>query len=559
MKWDKRTVLAAVMGLVLAVVTMLTIQYVTRNNKPYAATLDADWTVYIDEDKYENITLNQFSFESVERGDRVILSRQLTDAGLVHTALQMREKQSVVHIYVGDEEIFSYGEQYEQDHVMVGSGYVWAELPMDYAGQELKIVFDARENGAFNKIDAPHLLEAMDVNYSLIIDNLLTAVIAIALLVFGWMALAIALVMFFRYKKVALLAWMGTFAMLVAVYLLCYSRLVQIIATDLHRIGQVEYVCLYFTPMCLIFFLYEMYEDGRYRRQLRWTGIVFFSGGVLLLILNAARIRDFAETLLFFQMFGLVMVMCLTVISIKWASTHKLPADRMGVAGIIILIVFVIADLIRYQVDKFGPQGWDLRQSLLPLGFLAFVMCMFLGYVFRMMENVEANIERKTLLQMAYTDTLTNINNRAYCAEEMSRYEVSKERVSVINMDLNMFKEVNDTYGHAVGDELLIRFAQILNNVFEGIGCVGRMGGDEFIVIMKYREKYLVKQIVQELLGQVEEANRNSNRPYTISVAYGIADNAADPEETAWKVYERADKEMYRYKQQCKENGGRRL
>lgn len=556
MKCDKRKLFTAVIGLVFLVVTIMIVQYVSRNNKPYIATLDTEWNISVDGAEYENVTLSHFSFASVERGDQVVLTRTLPDTGNNHIALQFREKHSVVHIYVDDEEIFRYGTQYEQDHVMVGSGYVWAELPMDCAGQELRIVLDARENGAFNKITAPYLLKAMDVNYSLIIDNLLTAVIAVALLVFGWMAVAVALVMYLRYKKVAMLAWIGTFAMLVSVYLLCYSRLAQILVNDLHRIGEVEYICLYFTLMCLIFFLYEMYEDGRYRLQLRWTGIIFFSGGVLLVILNAARIRDFTETLEFFQIFGLIMVLFLTGLSISWARTHRLPADRTGVIGIIILIAFVIADLIRYQIDKYGPQNLDLRQSLLPIGFLAFVLCMFLGYTYRMMENVEANIEKKTLLQMAYTDTLTNINNRAYCEEEMTRYEVSKDRVSIINMDLNKFKEVNDTYGHAVGDELLIRFAQILDNVFEGIGCVGRMGGDEFIVIMKYREKYQIERIMQELLARVEEANHNSNRPYTISVAYGIADNSGNPEETARKVYERADKEMYRYKQQYKENGG---
>jgi diguanylate cyclase (GGDEF)-like protein len=115
---------------------------------------------------------------------------------------------------------------------------------------------------------------------------------------------------------------------------------------------------------------------------------------------------------------------------------------------------------------------------------------------------------------------------------------------------------MNDAFGHAVGDELLRRIAHILENTFADKGFVGRMGGDEFIVILDYLPEEMVEECLRELLIRVGKANASANRPYKISVSYGYADNYEKEYMSAWKVYEIADHHMYEYKKQYKEKGG---
>jgi len=89
------------------------------------------------------------------------------------------------------------------------------------------------------------------------------------------------------------------------------------------------------------------------------------------------------------------------------------------------------------------------------------------------------NIENHRL---AYTDGLTNTNNRAAVDIKFKELDNKyKSNITIVSFDLNNFKYVNDNFGHHIGDELLIKFAGILQETLGSIGFVGRMGGDEFI------------------------------------------------------------------------------
>lgn len=101
--------------------------------------------------------------------------------------------------------------------------------------------------------------------------------------------------------------------------------------------------------------------------------------------------------------------------------------------------------------------------------------------------------------------------------------------------------------GFAIAD--LIRFAGILKEQFDGVGTAGRMGDDEFVLILDYRPGEEMEHLMEQLLARVAKANASAGRPYGISVAYGYADNYKNREfKNVWKVYEEADRNMYQYK-----------
>ena len=94
--------------------------------------------------------------------------------------------------------------------------------------------------------------------------------------------------------------------------------------------------------------------------------------------------------------------------------------------------------------------------------------------------------ERKSLIQRAYTDEMTELHNRRYCTEYMEKInENREENYTIICFDLNNLKETNDNYGHTRGDLLIQSAAQVIKDTFSKKGVVGRMGGDEFIAILK--------------------------------------------------------------------------
>lgn len=208
-----------------------------------------------------------------------------------------------------------------------------------------------------------------------------------------------------------------------------------------------------------------------------------------------------------------------------------------------------MADTLRFNIDKYiHPKNIDLSSSILPVGVLIFVMTMIASYIFKLVQTFYENVEKQTLIQIAYTDVLTHIGNRAMCEKTFQEWETAKKDATIINFDLNHFKEVNDTFGHSVGDNLLVEFAEILQKTYKKNGIIGRMGGDEFIVMLNTTDSSYVEKTIADLLKRIDQLNHKNDRPYQISVAYGYSSNKENPDCSLWEIYQNSDKKMYQNK-----------
>lgn len=154
--------------------------------------------------------------------------------------------------------------------------------------------------------------------------------------------------------------------------------------------------------------------------------------------------------------------------------------------------------------------------------------------------------------KLAYTDSLTNISNRAAIDIMFKKLENNyKVRVVIVCFDLNDFKYVNDNYGHHIGDELLCIFSDIIDKTFGKVGFIGRMGGDEFIAILtnkNIRELQIKFKEVQQLIS-----NYNNNNIYKINISYGYEVRECGDTISLLNIYKNADKKMYDFKKRCKE------
>ena len=123
-------------------------------------------------------------------------------------------------------------------------------------------------------------------------------------------------------------------------------------------------------------------------------------------------------------------------------------------------------------------------------------------------------------------DALTKVQNRfafEKCIQNIKRLrepQKSTSSISVINIDLDDFKSINDTFGHKEGDKALKHFAKLLMKIFPA-NCVFRYGGDEFIIILS-ANKILSQKLVNKLLSEVCQFNLTKMKPYSINFSYGI-------------------------------------
>ncbi|MBV8435385.1 MAG: EAL domain-containing protein [Candidatus Eremiobacteraeota bacterium] len=151
---------------------------------------------------------------------------------------------------------------------------------------------------------------------------------------------------------------------------------------------------------------------------------------------------------------------------------------------------------------------------------------------------IESDRSRAQLRTLAYYDTLTGLPNRAYITEKVrDAIEVAQTRLSraaLLSLDLDGFKDVNDTLGHARGDRLLQLVASRMKEVVGDRGRVARMGGDEFVVLLpECASAEEARELAERLIGAVGEPFALDDYEHFTSASVGIAlypDDARDDE-----------------------------
>lgn len=161
---------------------------------------------------------------------------------------------------------------------------------------------------------------------------------------------------------------------------------------------------------------------------------------------------------------------------------------------------------------------------------------------------------RDRALHAAQTDALTGLSNRTFVMRRLGQMLEQPEPLVVAVFDLDHFKQINDRYGHPGGDEVIRDFARHLQESIRRADCGGRVGGEEFMLLLPGCNLAQGQRIVGRLLQRVREASPRPLAPqehYTVSA--GLAQY--QPGESVTQLYERADGALY----QAKRGGRDRL
>jgi two-component system chemotaxis family response regulator WspR len=170
----------------------------------------------------------------------------------------------------------------------------------------------------------------------------------------------------------------------------------------------------------------------------------------------------------------------------------------------------------------------------------------------RTLEQAQAQLEMH-----ASQDALTQLANRRAVDSHLAFRSTRETQFSVIYIDLNGFKKINDTYGHQAGDELLKMVGDRLRQVFRPTDIVGRWGGDEFVVLLdaSFAEaQSYVSRIARGLSEEFAILSDTTEQRVKVGAAMGVA--TWQPGDTVSDVLQRADKEMYAQKLRKTANDG---
>ena len=153
-------------------------------------------------------------------------------------------------------------------------------------------------------------------------------------------------------------------------------------------------------------------------------------------------------------------------------------------------------------------------------------------------------------IELALVDQLTGLNNRRFLENHLNGLVDAAKRerkpLALMVFDIDHFKNVNDTYGHDAGDDVLKGFADRLRAIIRGGDLLCRMGGEEFVILMPNVNGVVATKIAERARKAIEEVPfeiRNGADSITITTSIGVAErrDGLEPAE----IYHRADKALY--------------
>lgn len=191
---------------------------------------------------------------------------------------------------------------------------------------------------------------------------------------------------------------------------------------------------------------------------------------------------------------------------------------------------------LQYEIQIPGTPARDIEVRSMPLTETR-------GSLVLLREVTERKQMEEKLKQLSIRDVLTGLYNRAYFEDELARLERgrSQQTVSLIMMDVDGLKTVNDLEGHAAGDELLRRTAQVLNSAFRTEDIITRIGGDEFVVFLPNTTADAAQKAVDRVRAALVEESSRTGTPILLSIGVSTADRSR----SVRSALREADKAMY--------------
>ena len=219
------------------------------------------------------------------------------------------------------------------------------------------------------------------------------------------------------------------------------------------------------------------------------------------------------------QIHGSLLINFITTLIFLWGITHNQSTLFNGISLPYLTFVFIICTM--------------LITSLIISASMA-----------------KLRISQKSLSYLSTHDALTRLYNRLFFETEFKRLEKSRLfPISIIMADIDRLKDVNDTFGHPTGDQVLINVASLFSEVFRQEDIVSRFGGDEFVILLPSTNAQIAKKIIKRIKKQISSYNRK-HVDLPINISMGVS--TANQGESLKGHLKNADKLMYQEKQKKK-------
>ncbi len=350
------------------------------------------------------------------------------------------------------------------------------------------------------------------------------------------------------------LAYLGLAAILAGIWCLIETNVCQLFTNDVQIIQTIGNVSLALVVVPLFLYLETSYHIFR---NLFMQIICYISlcNLALSIVLHCLNILDFHETL--FAAVYLAIITIALIICILQEHAHmrkrqrQTTEHRLEMAGIFILTFTLLIELIRYML-------YDIidRARIIRIGILGLIICLGVSNLLAIVRLIKQGMRVNLISKLAYTDGLTNLNNRTAYLEQLEKYTaMDLVQLGIAFLDINNLKQINDNLGHEYGDELIIAAANVMRSSFGKYGKIYRIGGDEFCVLFVGKDtSALYERALIDFYQKLDACNSSGEHPFKLEIAIGFAHCNQATKEKIQVVQHTADQRMYENKTALKKS-----
>lgn len=230
------------------------------------------------------------------------------------------------------------------------------------------------------------------------------------------------------------------------------------------------------------------------------------------------RLGIFSEILLFF----------ILVYILRFLMKKSRVKDRKGNISLFAFLILIITATNDILVNnRISDNIYIFQIGMLVFAFLeSYMLAINFSFGFNRLE--ELSIENQNIYEKSIRDSLTNLYNHKYIEQKLidaiKRFREKKETFTVIMIDIDYFKAVNDRYGHPFGDEVLVALSNLLMKSLRATDLVGRYGGEEFLIILPNTEIVEARKIAHRIRKNVENLSWECKKS-NITISVGLYEN----------------------------------
>jgi diguanylate cyclase (GGDEF)-like protein len=453
--------------------------------------------------------------------------------------------QDVV-VAIGGNIIYSHDLREEDGSIPYASLWHYIPVPADSDGLELTVFLSTPFEAMSGKVNEIYYGSYHGVNAHILINHGQGLIVGILTLVIG---LAIVFISLFVDKiKDNDVVYLGLFAIILSLWMISESRAMQFFIDSQYILGGLSYYALALLAIPMAVYL---------KRNILKDYVKIFHGVIIywmllfigVVVLQELDILGFFESVVITQISLLVSVLLTFVLLILNLKKH--PKNQPTKTFLAYFAVFT--GIAFFEFISFILEDFDLISVFVQGIVVIFMVVLFSRYILILNRNYHIRVERETLEKMAYIDKLTGSKNRHAFEEDLEllfNHPQSKKQLKIVYFDFDDLKNINDNFGHDVGDQILKDGYLLIENTFGELGKCYRIGGDEFSCIFVGISNKLYQQ--QATLFNQQVVEYNQDKDYEFRVSYGIAAYQPDKDVKPKDLVKRADHKMYLEKEKNK-------